>query len=153
MLTVPTLFDAAIVAGKKPIIISTDGDSMARIFNEREMDYIFCQSPNECNAKALQVLEEDKHDLIAIYNGNYDSTMHKTGPESEKSLAALVHNVNTFAELNKKAEKIWKNKNFATAFLPDHGCHEIDGECGSHGLDMDEDMDIIHFYNLHSRKI
>ena len=25
-------------------------------------------------------------------------------------------------------------------FCPDHGCHEIDGGCGSHGLDMPEDL-------------
>ena len=34
------------------------------------------------------------------------------------------------------------------AFLPDHGCHEIDGQLGSHGLDMYEDMNVIHFYRF-----
>ena len=34
------------------------------------------------------------------------------------------------------------------AFLPDHGCHEIDGNLRSHGLDMEEDMNIIHFYGF-----
>jgi hypothetical protein len=28
----------------------------------------------------------------------------------------------------------------------DHGCHEIDGGCGSHGLDMEEDLNIVHRY-------
>ena len=32
--------------------------------------------------------------------------------------------------------------------MTDHGCHEIDGECGSHGLDMEEDMNVIHFYGI-----
>ena len=31
-------------------------------------------------------------------------------------------------------------------FAMDHGCHEIDGECGSHGLDMPEDLNIVHSY-------
>ena len=33
-------------------------------------------------------------------------------------------------------------------FAMDHGCHEIDGNCGSHGLDMDEDFNIVHFYKI-----
>jgi len=28
----------------------------------------------------------------------------------------------------------------------DHGCHEIDGGCGSHGLDMPEDLNIVQVY-------
>ena len=31
-------------------------------------------------------------------------------------------------------------------FAMDHGCHEIDGNCGSHGLDMLEDINIVHLY-------
>ena len=30
----------------------------------------------------------------------------------------------------------------------DHGCHEIDGGCGSHGLDMPED--ILQFYSANT---
>ena len=33
-------------------------------------------------------------------------------------------------------------------FAMDHGCHEIDGGCGSHGLDMDEDLNIMHLYKV-----
>ena len=33
-------------------------------------------------------------------------------------------------------------------FCPDHGCHEIDGGVGSHGLDMQEDMNIIHMFSF-----
>ena len=33
-------------------------------------------------------------------------------------------------------------------FTMDHGCHEIDGNCGSHGLDMDEDLNIVHLYKI-----
>ncbi len=146
VLQVPTLFDAAIAAGKKPIIISTKRDSISEIFKERRMDYIFCDSADECNERALEVIAADQHDLITIYNGNYDSTMHKEGPEAELSLAALTHNANAYERLTEAAQKAWAGKKYLAAFLPDHGCHEIDGNCGSHGLDMPEDMDIIHFY-------
>ncbi len=149
VLTATTLFDAAIAAGKRPIIISENGASVSKIFLERNMDYIICDTVEECNERTLEVIAADKHDLIVVYNGNYDSNMHKSGPESEISLASLRHNAESFKRLTSAANSAWSDKRFITAFLPDHGCHEIDGGCGSHGLDMPEDMDIIHFYNLH----
>lgn len=30
------------------------------------------------------------------------------------------------------------------AFAMGHGCHKIDSNCGSHGLDMEEDLNIVH---------
>ncbi len=149
VLTVPTLFDAVIAAGKKPIIIAQNNCSIAEIFKEREMDYITCKTAEECTEKALKVIELEKYDLIVVYNGNYDTAMHAVGPEAERSLNALQHNTDSFKRLTEKANEVWADKRFISAFLPDHGCHEIDGERGSHGLDMPEDMHIIHFYNFH----
>ena len=37
-------------------------------------------------------------------------------------------------------------------FAMDHGCHEIDGGCGSHGLDMPEDINIVHLYKGYPKK-
>ena len=34
----------------------------------------------------------------------------------------------------------------------DHGCHEIYGDLGSHGLDMDEDLNIVHLYKIYPKK-
>ena len=31
----------------------------------------------------------------------------------------------------------------------DHGCHEIDGGAGAHGLDMPEDINITHLYKAY----
>jgi len=152
VLAVKTLFDQAIEAGLKPIIISTKGDSISKIFLEREMDYIICDTADECNEKALEVLAADKHDLITVYNGNYDTIMHRYGPESEEALAQIVHNAEAFEKLSAAAKKAWAGKTGMAAFLPDHGCHEIDGKVGSHGLDMPEDMNIIHFYQFFDGK-
>ena len=87
VLQVPTLFDAAIDAGRRPIIISTEGDSISKIFLNRKMDYLFCKTPDDCNAHALDVLRRNEHDLVVVYNGNYDAQMHRTGPESREALA------------------------------------------------------------------
>ena len=54
-----------------------------------------------------------------------------------------------FENLVKQANETWKDCNHVVAFLPDHGCHEIDHHLGDHGLDMEEDMHIIHFYGLY----
>lgn len=149
VLQVPTLFDAALEAGLRPVIISTAGDSISRIFLEREMDYIICKTPDECNARAEEVLRADRHDLIVVYNGNYDAWMHRYGPESEEALSQLRHNLDAYERLSRIAQAVWAGKCGMTAFLPDHGCHEIDGQLGSHGLDMEEDMNVIHFYRFY----
>ena len=94
-----SVFDALIRAGKKPCIVSTGNDSMSKIFLEREMDYFIVETPDEANEKAIELIKEDKYDLIAVYNGNYDGTMHRHAPEGEESIEALKHNVNAFATL------------------------------------------------------
>ena len=143
-----TIFDSFIENGKKCAVVSTSGDSISTIFLERDMDYFIYDTVEEVNAKALEIIEKDKYDLIVIYNGDYDATMHRHGPEAAESLAVLDKNVEYFSLLCNKIEAEWKNHNVFVGFCPDHGCHEIDGGCGSHGLDMEEDMNVIHFYSI-----
>ncbi|MBP3329770.1 MAG: alkaline phosphatase family protein [Clostridia bacterium] len=152
VLTVNTVFDTFIKAGKKCAIVSTARDSISCIFLEREMDYFIYENVEEVNKKALELIDEDVYDLIVIYNGNYDGTMHKFGPEAKESIDALKHNIAFYKELTDKIKAEWKNHDVLYGFLPDHGCHEIDGECGSHGLDMEEDMNIIHFYGISTKE-
>ena len=149
VITIDTIFDALIRAGKKPAIVADGKCSISLIFNERDMDYFIYSSIEEVNAKAAELILEDKYDFIVVYNGNYDSRMHKTGPESIESLAELRVNADAFAMFNVMIENTWKNHNTLMGFAMDHGCHEIDGNAGSHGLDMEEDMNIIHFYQFY----
>ncbi len=148
VIRIDTMFDAMIRAGKKPVIIADNKCSMAHIFLEREMDYFFYDSYEEVNAKAAELILEDKYDFIAVYNGNYDSVMHKTGPESTAALSEMRTNAETFATLYQLVKDHWKKHNTLIGFAMDHGCHEIDGECGSHGLDMPEDLNIVHRYKI-----
>lgn len=152
VLTTHTLFDSFVEAGKKAAIVSTSGDSISKIFLERDIDYFIYDELEDVNKKALELIDEDKYDLIVIYNGNYDGTMHKFGPESTESLDALKHNVDFYDVLVEKIKNQWKNHAVFYGFCPDHGCHEIDGGCGSHGLDMTEDMNIIHFYGIKTKE-
>lgn len=148
VLAVSTLFDSMIAQGKRAAIVSTAGDSISKIFLEREMDYFIYNTVAEVNEKALALIAEDSYDLIVIYNGNYDGTMHKCGTESPQALDALRQNVIFYTELVERIRDCWPNHRVLYGFCPDHGCHEIDAECGSHGLDMPEDMNVIHFYGI-----
>jgi len=152
VIKIDTWFDALIRVGKKPVIIADTQCSMGKIFQEREMDYFLFDTIEEINAKAVEVILEDKYDFIAVYNGNYDSIMHKHGPESIEALSELRANSEAFAMLCELIKNNWKHHNTLVGFGMDHGCHEIDGGCGSHGLDMDEDLHIAHRYKAYTAK-
>ena len=146
VLTCRTIFDAAIEAGLKCAICSTGTDSISMIFCERNMDYFIVDTPDEANEQAKKIIAEDRHDLIVVYNGNYDGTMHRWGPEADESIDALRHNIAAYRSLLDCAKASW-GSDWAAAFATDHGCHEIDGGCGSHGLDMSEDMEVVHIWH------
>lgn len=152
VLACETMFDVLIRSGKKVAIVCTDGDSISRIFLERQMDYFFYDTVDEVNRKAEELINQDAHDVIVIYNGNYDSTMHKNGPEAEISLKQIELNAEAYRHFVNLAKEKWTRHNTLFGFMPDHGCHEIDGDCGSHGLDMAEDMNIIHLYGFIEKK-
>jgi predicted AlkP superfamily pyrophosphatase or phosphodiesterase len=148
VLSTDTVFDAYIRAGLRPAIVSTANDSISCIFLNREMDYFIYDTHSDCNKKAKELLAENNHDLIVLYNGNYDAVMHRTGTESDDAMNELKDNLAVYQELIQQIEKHWNNHRTMIGFCPDHGCHEIDGNLGSHGLDMAEDMNIIHFYRF-----
>lgn len=148
VITIETIFDALIAAGKKPVILASSNCSIGKIFLERDMDYFLFEKSdmNDVLAKAAELIMRDEHDFIVVYNGNYDSTMHKCGPESPRALAELRANSQAFATLSTLVKNNWKHHNTLVGFAMDHGCHEIDGGCGSHGINMPEDMNIVHLY-------
>jgi len=152
VIRIETLFDALLRAGKKCAIIADTKCSMGKIFLEREMDYFLYETIGEINKKAVELIEKDEHDFIAVYNGNYDATMHKTGPESEESIAQLKDNVASFDMLISKVKQCWKEHDTLFGFAMDHGCHEIDESCGAHGLDMPEDLNIVHMYGVATKE-
>lgn len=153
VIKIDTIFDALIRAGKKVAVITYEKCSISRIFLERDMDYFHYEDGDiaQVNAKAYELILKDEHDFIVIYNGNYDSVMHKNGPESLKSLSEIRANGHAFSVLSELVKEKWKNHNVLMGFAMDHGCHEIDGGCGSHGLDMEEDLNIVHLYKGYKR--
>jgi len=149
VLTVDTLFDAMIRAGKKVALVSQVNFSTAIIFQNRSMDYFIYNTIAEINAKAAELILQDAYDFILIYNGNYDTRMHKCGPESLEALSELRANSEAFAMFSTMIENHWKHHNTFVGFSMDHGCHEIDGGAGAHGLDVEEDVNVMHLFKAY----
>lgn len=150
ILKIDSIFDALIRAGKKAAIVAETKCSMSMIYLEREMDYFIYDTIEEVNAKAEELIKTDEYDFIAVYNGNYDELMHKYGPEHEIPLGEFKKNTEAFDTFAKLIKENWKKHNTLIGFAMDHGCHEIDGESGSHGLYMEEDINIVHLYGAYS---
>ena len=146
VIAIDTLFDALLRAGKKAAIVAQVDCSMSMIYLNREMDYFIYDTVEEINAKAAELILADEYDFIAVYNGNYDATMHRFGPESIEALSQLRANADAFALFSQLIRRHWQQHNTLVGFAMDHGCHEIDGQLGSHGLDMPEDLNIRHRY-------
>ena len=146
LITIDTVFDALIRADKKPVILAQHDCSMATIFRERPMDYFIFDDIEEEIAFAAELLMKDEYDAYFVYDYSYDHVMHRRGPEGLDSLAQLKCNDAAFATLMTVVKRHWKKHNVFAGFAMDHGCHEIDGGLGSHGLDMKEDLFIRHFY-------
>ena len=149
VLEIDTMFDAFARAGKRVALIASPRCSIGMIFLNRDIDYYLVPSVAEANAKGAQLILEDQYDFILIYNGNYDYVMHKTGPESMASIAELRANVYAYTTFCEMVREHWQGHNTLIGFAMDHGCHEIDGDAGSHGLDMPEDLNICHVYRAY----
>ena len=149
VIAIDSLFDSLIRAGKKAAIVADTTSSMAHIYLEKDMDYFIFDTVEEINACASKLIEEDKYDFLAVYNGNYDSTMHRWAPESLRSIAEMRANVTAFAQFAAQIRQSWAHHDTLVGFAMDHGCHEIDGDLGSHGLDMPEDLNIVHLYGVY----
>lgn len=148
VLAVDTVFDDLPRAGRRCAIVSTQGDSISLIFLGREVDYFIFPRVEQCNRKALELIGEDRHHLIVLYNGNYDHWMHRGGPETPWALRALKANINTYCAVHDAIRRQWRGHNAALAFAPDHGCHREYGFLGQHGIDIPRDMHIRHFWRF-----
>ena len=151
VIKIDSMFDALIRSGKKAAIVAQSNCSMSKIYLERDMDYFVYKTIEELTAKAIELVLSDEYDFIAVHSCNYDTKMHKNGPESIEALAELRHMVEIFATLSILVLRHWKHHNALLGFAMDHGCHAIDADAGSHGLDMEEDLNIMHLYKAYPK--
>ena len=143
-----TLFDALIRAKKNPAIVAVEDCSISLIFRERKMDYFIEKYDEEVTSRALQLIEENRHDFILAYNQEYDDALHKTTPYSDQAINALINHINTFDRLAQAVETHWAKYNRMIMFTPDHGAHIGSNGQGTHGDDIPDDMLINHFFGV-----
>ncbi|NLK39136.1 MAG: hypothetical protein GX303_02645 [Clostridiales bacterium] len=152
VLTVDTLFDALVRSGKRVAIVAVKGSSIASIFLNRDLDYNILPPDTDdylVESTVLELLNENKHDFIVAYGHDYDAEEHKSGPESPASLGELKKQIEIFDRLCTKAREVWRNCRTLVAFAPDHGAHLCANGKGSHGEEIPEDLNILHFYGAY----
>lgn len=152
VLTIPTLFDALIMAGRKPCIVSVANQSMDRIFRGREMDYYSLPDDNGVIDKSIELIQKNQYDLICVYNQEYDDKMHRSYPESKGALRAIEHYADNFARLGEAVRSCWGDYDSLIAFLTDHGIHREWYLLGGHGKNIPKDMNIVHFYGVFPKR-
>jgi hypothetical protein len=149
VLTCDTLFDAVLRAKKRVAIVAVRDSSIDLLFRGRPIDYFSEAYDGDATERALQVIAADNHELVVVYHQEYDDLLHKTTPHSDACLQALTRHVRSFEILAQATRKSWSVYNSAIVFAPDHGAHTdpATGK-GDHGLDIDEDMSLRHWYGV-----
>jgi hypothetical protein len=149
LITIDTLFDALVRAGKKVALLTRNYYSMAVIFANRPIDYYFCDTWPDVNAKAAELIMRDEYDFILTYNANFDDVMHKKGPESIEALSEMRYNFQTFCMFDTMIRTHWQHHNVLIGTGMDHGCHTKPDGTGTHCDDTPEDRNIIHYYKIY----
>jgi hypothetical protein len=144
-----SLFDCLPRAGKKVAIVAIRDCSLDLIFRNRNIDYCIEETDQAVIERTIELIEADAHDVIVSYNLEYDQLLHRTGPDSPECIAAMRRHIVSFTELASHCQGRWEGRTWAVAFAPDHGGHDTPEEGGgSHGLDIPEDMNLMHFWGV-----
>lgn len=145
-----TLFDILISNAIKVAIVAVRNSSIDLIFRGRDIDYYSEEYDKQVKQRTLELLTE--YDFIVAYQQSYDDTLHRLGPYSEDALQALFNHVEDFAELAEGFNNDWSGFNRCIIFAPDHGAHyDAAKKKGSHGENVKEDMDLLHFFGIYKR--
>lgn len=147
-----SLFDKLSKLGKKVAIVAVENSSMANIFSGRDIDYYILKYDDEVNAKANDLIIKNNYDVIVVYNQEYDDLMHKTGPESDESLNAMRKHIKTFSNFVDLVKNNWTEYNSLICCATDHGIHVDEKGKGTHGYDLEEDLNILHFFRAIPKK-
>ena len=151
-ITIDSLFDALHRAGKKVALVTVENSSMDLIFRGREIDYYPMPYDGEATKKGLELIKEDRYDVVVVYNQEYDDMIHDTQPESVESMAALKKHVASFAELTNAVRQYWGDHDSLVVWATDHGVHtDWDGH-GNHGEFREDDINVMHFYGAYPKR-
>lgn len=151
VLSCQTLFDFALAAGKSVAIVAVAESSIDLIFRQRALDYFSEADDAAVLTRALQLIAGNQHDLILVYQQDYDDQLHDKGPFHPDALQAVRQHGQDFDALAQAAARSWVN-NYALVVTPDHGGHQIpETGRGDHGQDIVEDLAVDHYYGVYPR--
>jgi len=154
VITIDSLFDCLIRAGKKIALLGSKGCSMSNIWLERDIDYFVIDSEEDRAGKTRDLIIEDKYDVIVIWTGKYDTYDHKYGPEEAHSVSAFYQQGQLFDYFVDNIRRNWKKHNTMVCFATDHGCHAVEpteenhNHYGDHGSDDPKDLNVVHYYGV-----
>lgn len=146
-----TLFDVLLRANQNIAIAAVGNSSIDLIFRERNIDYFSEKYDEEVLERTIAVINENRHNLIVVYQQEYDDMLHKYDPYSDFCIQAVNNHVRDFIKIARTALNVWSGYRNAIIFAPDHGAH-VDSESGhgDHGMDIPEDMQLFHWYGINS---
>lgn len=157
VITIDSLFDCLIRAGKRIALLGQKSCSMSNIWLERDMDYYVIENEGERAEKVRDLIVEDGHDVIVVWTGKYDTYDHKYGPEDPHSVEAFYQQGLLFDAFAGTIRRNWKSHNTLLAFASDHGCHACEPteankmHRGDHGSDSPQDLNVVHYYGVVNR--
>jgi len=150
-LKVKTLVDVFTENGLKVALVTCANGCIASMLYGRGADMYIIEGDDDKKMfeKAIELFENNEHDVIMLYQLSYDYKMHECGPESGEALNVLAEITDRYAAVCEKARSVWEGKNYLTDFNTDHGCHSNPPEYekkGDHGKDIPEDMELVWFF-------
>ncbi len=153
VVTIDSIFDAYIRAGKKPCIVSVKDQSMDKIFRGRDMAYFSEKYDDEVVDRAVELIAKDEYDLICVYNERYDDAIHVTHPKSRKARHALDCYAVNFDRLANAVNEHWQSHDTLIGVCPDHGVHRMAIGLGNHGKNIPKDMNISHLFGFVPKRV
>jgi hypothetical protein len=148
-----TLFDVLLCANQSIAIVAVGNSSIDLIFRERKIEYFSERYDEEVVERTVELIEENRHNLIIVYQQEYDDMIHKNDPFLDLCIQAVTHHVHSFITIASTSLNAWSGHNNAIIFAPDHGAHfDSASGHGDHGLDIPEDMQLFHWYGINSAR-
>jgi len=157
-LTVETVYDALLAAGRHPAIVCMTDSTFMHIFAGREnLPIIEVRDNAQALAETEKLMASGMYDFISVHTFEYDDIAHKTGPESKDSLDAARREAVGFGAVCDMIRKYWPDDPTLVAYMPDHGQHLMEawepefatkGKRGTHGTILPEDMNVLHYYGV-----
>jgi len=146
-----TLYDAMARQGKASAIIAMPDSSFVHIFVGRDIPLFVVKDAREALEVACRLIDEDQYDLISCHVFEYDDHAHASGPRSQNALDAAAREAVVFNKIGARIREKWGHHAVLLGYGPDHGQHEEANGRGSHGSELAEDMNVLHFYGVFPR--